>query len=284
MALHFPLEMKLPPGAMWIEECIAEQVVSSKIQTLHLNRFERIAKLPLPLFVFKMTAEQVARYEEVIRSRISADAFKKCKNKLADGLGVEVYYYPKLPVRVADLFFGNTRETFEEDILPNKIETVFQEWALLFSDILCLDYMPYAPWHRGMGGCCDRGNACIDGGFNDLLTLVPFNAIPNDVLFQRCLLASIRMLAESMEAMAAASIRMPVAVESDAKHIAATFIAERLREHVSATERDGHVVDSRLRRFVDTPTVADIVDALHDVQQHRNMPTQFVGETETRRS
>src|SRR5690606_2291908 len=25
LALHFPLDMKLPPAAMWIEECVAEQ-------------------------------------------------------------------------------------------------------------------------------------------------------------------------------------------------------------------------------------------------------------------
>ena len=51
-------------------------------------------------------------------------------------------------------------------------------WAQLMAEMLCLGYMPYASWHHGMGGCVDSGNVCIDGGFNDLLTLVPFDAIP----------------------------------------------------------------------------------------------------------
>ncbi len=52
LGLHFPLDMRLPPAAMWIEECVAEQAVSSRIQQEYLDRYGRLARLPLPLFVF----------------------------------------------------------------------------------------------------------------------------------------------------------------------------------------------------------------------------------------
>src|SRR5690606_8035032 len=62
LGLHFPMEIKLPPGAMWIEECKAEQKISSRIQSDYLKRYGRLARLPLPLFTFKATQQQDACY------------------------------------------------------------------------------------------------------------------------------------------------------------------------------------------------------------------------------
>jgi hypothetical protein len=276
LALHFPLDMKLPPAAMWIRECLAEQAVSSKVQQLYLQRYSRLARLPLPLYVFKMTREHVSRYEAVLRSRISEDAMSKCRSKIEDGLGIEVYFYPELPVRVADLFVGNVREMFAEAITPEQVSVVYSEWMKLFADILCLDFMPYAPWHHGMGGCCDIGNVCIDGGFQDLLTLVSFDTIPNDTLFRQCMSASIRMLAESMSAMAAASIGMSSAVESDAGHVATAMIIERIRERIYSHERSGHCINARLKRSLDTPHPGDVIQVLRDVQQNKSVSAQYV--------
>jgi hypothetical protein len=278
LGLHFPLDMKLPPAAMWIEECVAEQSVASQLQQQYLERHGRLARLPLPLFVFRMMPEQTERYEHVIRRRLPEDALRKIKNKLGDGLGVEVYYYPELPVRVADLFIGKVRETFNTMLAPEQVEETFDGWAILFSEMLCLDYMPYAPWHHGMGGCCDAGNVCIDGGFHDLLTLVPFDAIPDDVTFRQSVLASIRMLSDSMVAMAAASVGVPSATESDAVSLAAAYITERLRGQVLAAEREGHAVDIRLKRFCATPAVGDILNLVREASRGRAAgPAQFVG-------
>lgn len=280
LGLHFPLEMKLPPAAMWIEECMAEQAVSSKLQQMFLNRYGRLARLPLPLFVFRMTPPQIARYQEVVCSKLSADANWKIKNKLSDGLGVEVYYYPELPVRVADLFVGNVREAFKDALAPEQVDITFGKWAKLLSEILCLGYMPYAPWHHGMGGCCDQGNACIDGGFNDLLTLVPFDAIPDDVLFRQSLVASTRMLADSMASLAAASAGMAPAADSDASAVAADYITDRLREHVREMIRDGQAMDARLKRVLEVPGFTDMVDVLRKSHRHRGGAPQFIGGVE----
>lgn len=280
LALHFPLDMKLPPAAMWIEECVAEQSVSSRVQQSFLARHGRMARLPLPLFVFKMTPGQNARYEQTIRSRLSEDALRKIKNKLTDGLGVEVYFYPELPVRVADLMVGNVRETFKSALGAEQVEENFGRWMQLLAEMLCLGYMPYAPWHHGMGGCVDPGNVCIDGGFNDLLTLVPFDAIPDDALFRQSLTASVRMLAESMTTMAAASIGVPSAGESDATALMMTYAIRGLRENTLAIERNGHAVDARLRHFFDPPEVADIFQILRNTHRTRIRPTQYVGGAE----
>jgi hypothetical protein len=280
LGLHFPLDMKLPPAAMWIEESRAEQAVASKLQQQYLARHGQLARLPVPLFVFKMTPAQIGRYEEVVRPRISAEAFWKFKNKLADGLGVEVYYYPELPVRVADLFVGNVRETFKAALAPEQIEATCGSWIRLLAEMLCLDYMPYVPWHHGMGGCVDPGNVCIDGGFNDLLTLTTFDAIPDEVLFRRSMQATIQMLAESMTSLSAASIGLPAVTETDATALTASYITEGLREHILASERDGHAMDARLGRFFAPPKVADIAHLLHATHRNKGKPAQYVARLE----
>lgn len=280
LALHFPLDLKLPPSAMWIEECLAEQAVSSRLQQMYLGRYGRLARLPLPLFVFRLTPPQNARYEKVIRSRLSNDAIKKIKNKLADGLGVEVYYYPELPVRVADLLVGNVRETFKDALSSDQVEATFGSWAQLMSEILCLSYMPFAPWHHGMGGCVDPGNVCIDGGFNDLLTLVPFDAIPDEVLFRHSLQASIKMLADSMVSLVSASIGMSPGIDADAGSLAGAYLTRSIREHVLASEYNGHMVDARLKCFLEPPQVADIFNLLRQTHWARTRPSQFLARME----
>ena len=280
LGLHFPLDMKLPPSAMWIEECKAEQAVASKVQQQYLTRHGRLARLPVPLFVFKMTPEQNERYAQVVSSRLSADAMWKIKNKLADGLGVEVYYYPELPVRVSDLFVGNVRETFKAALTSEQVEATFSSWTTLLAEMLCLGYMPYAPWHHGMGGCVDPGNVCIDGGFNDLLTLVPFDAIPDELLFRRSLQASTQMLADSMTKLAAAAVGIPSVTEGDAVGMATAYITEQLRLHVEACEQEGHTVDPRLKLCFRQPQVADIVQLLRSTHRARGTAPQFVSKAE----
>jgi hypothetical protein len=277
LGLHFPLDMKLPPAAMWIEECIAEQAVASRIQQLYLRRHGHLARLPLPLFVFKLTPQQNGRYEEIVKERIPPDALRKIKNKLADGMGVEVYYYPELPVRVADLFVGNVRGAFRQALTGDRVEVIVGDWTRLLAEILCLDYMPYAPWHHGMGGCVDKGNACIDGGFNDLLTLIPFDSIPDD-LFDSSLQASTRMLAETVVLMATASISTsaPPVADSDAVQLALSYLTRNLREQVIESDRNGYQVDSRLKRFLDPAKFTDLLQLLYTAQRSRSAKTQFV--------
>jgi hypothetical protein len=276
IGLHFPLDMRLPPAAMWMEECMAEQKVSSRIQQLYLRRHGRLARLPLPLCVLRMTPGQVKAYEECVCSRISAEAFGRFRNKLNDGLGVEVYYYPELPVRVADLFFGDVRNAFKEFLVPGRVEATFSRWARLLAEILCLGYMPFVPWHHGVGACIDAGNACIDGGFNDLLTLVPFETIPGDVLFHRSLHLSVQILSESMTRLSAGCIGLSAVVETDAAVMAVNYLRDNLGSLIRASEHEGHAVDARLKAFFAPPSAADILQLLSATHPGKGRRAQFV--------
>lgn len=277
MGLHFPLEMRLPPGAMWIEECMVEQRVASELHQRYLDRHESIARIPLPLFVFALTPDQNASYRDAVRARVSDDAYSKIKNKISDGFGVEVYYYPELPVRVADLYVGNVRGTFKAFLEAENVERTVEKWVGLFAEILCLDAMPYVPWHVGMGACVDSGNACIDGGFSDLLTLVSFDAIPTESLFQESIHISIKSLSETIIALVAASNGVSSVVDRSVTRFVMQYVKARLRETVLGLARDGYVIDERLKRYFFPPGPADVVAAVRGSHQRKAWPGQYLG-------
>lgn len=279
LGLHFPLEMKLPPGAMWIEECVLEQDVTSRIQSEYLAQYGRLARLPVPLFVFELGQDQVQQYRALIRARVSAATFSRIEAKLAGGLGVEVYYYPSLPVRAADLFVTEIRTSCASTLTSQALEETFGAWIRLMADMLHLGYMPYAPWNHGMGACVDPGNACIDGGFNDVLTIVPFDSIPSESLFWRSLGQSIQMLASSVGVTCAAAAEASPRFQPEPPAAAVAYVTEALREHIRSHVPERRAVDPRLLRFFERPAVEDIFRHQREAQRERSaaQSTQFSG-------
>ena len=272
LGLHFPLDMKLPPGAMWIEECVLEQEVTSGIQGKYLAQHGRLARLPVPLFVFELTAEQVERYRGVVRARLPQAAFSRIEAKIAGGLGIEVYYYPTPPVRAADLLITEIRRAFRAVLSEDALVATFGDWIRLMADLLLLGYMPYAPWNHGMGAYVDAGNSCIDGGFNDLLTIVPFDSIPNEHLFWRGLGQSIQMLAGSVVAMCAAAAETGPPPIREPPAAAVTYVTEGLREHIRCRRGNKQAVDSRLLRFFGGPSIEDVFRHLRDARRETGVP------------
>jgi hypothetical protein len=266
LGLYFPLEMKLPPGAMWIEECVLEQKISSQVQQRYLAQYGYLARLPVPLFVFELTAEQVESYREVVRARLSADAFSRIDAKVRGGLGVEVYYYPSLPIRVADLPELDVK-AFSAVSSAETLKATFDAWIQLMAELLGLGYMPSAPWNRGMGGYVDPGNACIDGGFNDLVTIVPFDSIPSEYLFWRSLRQSIQMLAHSVAAMCVAVTETRAPLPSEPPAAAVEYVTEELRHRIRSEQQNTQDLDPRLTRFFEVPSVTDLLRHLRDIQR-----------------
>ena len=275
LGLHYPLEIKLPPAAMWIEECVTEQEVTSSIQMVYFKHYGNLARLPVPLLVYQFTTEQVQRYEAIVRARVSAAAFKRFEAKVAGGLGIEVYYYPTVPVRAADLSVSGIKSAFESCLNAAALDSTFNNWIELMADLLHLGYMPYAPWNHGMGACVDPGNACVDGGFNDLLTIVPFDAIPGEHLFWRSLSSSVQLLASSIVAMCAATTNSRPWSQSDPIGVAIAYVMERLRTRILSYECQSHPVDDRLAQFFEEPSVHDVLRHLRETHREGGSPGQY---------
>lgn len=275
MALHFPLEMKLPPGTMWLEECLLEREITSRVQAEHLAHYHQLARLPVPLFVYQLTEEQVQRYRSVVQVGVPSSAFKRCEAKVAGGLGVEVYYYPSLPVRASDLLVDEIKRGCKSALEPEALDATFTEWVELMARMLHLGYMPYAPWNHGMGACVDPGNACIDGGFNDLLTLVPCSSIPGELLFRRSLATSIQLLSSSVMAVCSAVTGVSVSPQAEPLTVATEYVTARLRAQVlGVSPGTHHQVDARLRRYFETPSAQDVCQQLGETRRD-TASTQF---------
>jgi hypothetical protein len=278
LGFHFPLDMRIPPGAMWIHECTAEQELATAVQKRFLDEFGYFGRLPIPLFVFKFPDASVNRYSQTVRARMSEFAFKKFSNKLQDGLGVEVYFYPTVPVRVADLSSGNMKDAFGEFLSTECVADTTGKWARLFAELLQLRYMPYVPWHHGMGACVDFGNACLDGGFNDMLTISPFEVIPSRALLRRSLSASIRVFADTIASYcnAAAGGNGLVSQDAEAAAFAQRYAWERIREHLRSFKSEGRNVDDNLMAFLEMPSTADIVSVLREDLAQRDRKLQYI--------
>lgn len=281
LGLHFPLDLKIPPAAMWIQESIIEQALATGVQQRFLEEYGRFGRLPVPLYVFKYTNAQVDLYARAIRARISEVAFNKISSKLEDGLGIEVYFYPTVPVRVADLYSGNLKDAFGTSLSSEDVACTVDKWTKLFAELLQLRYMPCVPWHNGLGGCVDAGNACLDGGFNDLLTLTPFDAIPSNILMRRSLNASVRMFADTIASYCnvATGGRSQGSPDSEASALAQRFALERIRVRLQECMADGHHVDDEIMYFLEQISTTHILDVLREAQANRDRRSQYVCDT-----
>ena len=157
-----------------------------------------------------------------------------------------VWYYPTAPIRVDDLrFLAGANPHLRP--APEAGEETITGWCRLFARLLHLGFMPFAPWNAGRGSCVDAGNACIDGGFADLFTLVPFESIPDDRWFRRSLLDSVRRLSDTVS-MFAVSLGARPAGPPDPSLDALTrvFLGPRLLAHLETEMPAGAGLDSRI--------------------------------------
>lgn len=177
MAWYFPLVLKMPPGAMPLDECLSEHRTSMQVQTAHLEAYGELAPAPVPLAVHRFSAEHVRQYLATLERHAPRQAVERVRTRVSAGLGVGIYYSPGSQLRVEDLF---ATEAWLRPLLPtftpSQGERVVDAWVRTFARLLHLGYVPYAPWNAGWGACVDSGNACIDGGIVDLGTLVTMDS------------------------------------------------------------------------------------------------------------
>jgi hypothetical protein len=120
-----------------------------------------------------------------------------------------VFLYQAAPIRVADTMDAEWGAALRQSMGEScNIERTIRRWATVVARLLNLGYVPYAPWNAGWGACVDAGNACIDGGVADLLTLVPCDLFPNDHVLVASVHASVDVLTDSVAKFLAATQNM----------------------------------------------------------------------------
>ncbi len=246
MGLHLPLVSGVPPGAMPLDECDRAQRLAATLHERHLTVYGELARAPVPLAVHRCPAGDTARYVEALRRRLPEPAFERAAACARPGFGVSVWYYPTAPMRVDDLALLAATDP-QLRAAPAAGEETVAGWCRQFARLLHLGFMPFAPWNAARGSCVDAAGACIDGGFANLSTLVPFEAIPDDDWFRRSLLDSVRRLSRTLAAFTDAFAERPATRErSDVDWLSLTFLRPRLLDQIEREAPAGTALDWRI--------------------------------------
>ena len=261
IGLHLPLVAGVPPGAMPLDECDRAQRLSAALHERHLTIYGELAHAPVPLAVHRCSAEDTARYVEALRWRLPGPAFERAAARARPGCGVSVWYYPTAPMRVDDLQLLAAADP-QLRPAPDAGEETVAGWCRQFARLLHLGFMPFAPWNAARGSCVDAAGACIDGGFADLSTLVPFESIPDDGWFRRSLLDSIGRLSRTIAAFATTLSARPAALRDPGiDWLSLTFLTPRLLDQLEREAPAGAALDWRISSCFRLDRLEDLVAA-----------------------
>ena len=261
IGLHLPLVAGVPPGAMPLDECDRAQRLAAALHERHLTLYGELARAPVPLAVHRCSAEDTARYVEALRWRLPGPAFERAAARARPGCGVSVWYYPTAPMRVDDLRLLAAADPRLRPAPAAGEETV-AGWCRQFARLLHLGFLPFAPWNAARESCVDAAGACIDGGFADLSTLVPFEAIPDDGWFRRSLLDGIRRLSRTVAAFTDTLGARPAAPrDPNLEWLSLTFLTPRLLDRLEREAPPGVALDWRISSCFRLDRLEDLVAA-----------------------
>ena len=246
IGLHFPLVVGVPPGSVPLDECDREHRMAAAVHERHLSVYGDLAQAPVPLFVHRCATDDTTRYVDALRRRLPPQAFERVETRASAGHGVMVSYYPTAPIRVDDLRVLAGATPGIRGAAADGEDTI-TAWCRLFARLLHLGFMPFAPWNKGRGSCVDPGNACIDGGFADLLMLVPYESIPDDRWFRLSLLASVRMLCHTVSVFSVSLGGQPTSPpDPTLDPLTQVFLGPRLLQQIEIQTPVGQSPDARL--------------------------------------
>lgn len=270
MAEHLIFEEQKIPACLGLNEAIREAQRAAQAQLAHLRAYGSLARLPLPLFVFRHAPATQSRAHEALRQQLSETAFSTVSPWVDAGLGAYVYYYPSAPVRARDIDTLLQGHAFRERLLallqvcdPDEL---VRRWVSGFARLLWLGVLPGSLASLRTGLCCQPQNACLDGGFVDLDSLTPISSLKDDTAVYAALELSTGALLASVRSLLAGATDPSRAETLDVRidlHHFRQFLHAAL---VSALEREARPsleLDPRVRSYFQAPqSFAELVGRL----------------------
>lgn len=271
IAEHLVFEEHKIPGCVGLREAQREAERAAAIQQAHYRMYGSLARLPLPLLVYRHSQEVESTAVDALRRHLSPAAFERVTPQLADGVGAYLYYYPTVPSRARDMELLLDGRDFRTRFLALATQIcdpddVIREWVRGFVRMLYLGFLPGSLPSLRTGICCQPQNACLDGGFVDLDSLTAIDELRDDT----AVYAALHFSADSL----LRTVRSLVAGSSDAArsetveirvdlHYIGQYVMELLRQAIKTEARPGLLLDPRiLRYFTPARTVADLVERL----------------------
>lgn len=278
IAEHLIFEEHKIPLAVRLPEALKEAQRAAEIQTAHRRAYGSLARLPLPLFVFRHSDETAQLMFEKLRCQLSEPAIERLKPWFHEGLGTYVYYYPTPPVRVRDV-----------DLLLHGLEfrqrmfalmsfcdpaEIIRRWICGFVRMLYLGVLPGALPSLRSGICCQPQNSCIDGGFVDLDSLTPLRELRDHTAVYAALQFSTDALLDSVRALLIGSVDSTrgdgVEARFDLHHLK-SYVFGLIQEAITSEARSELVLDARIKQYYEpAQSLEDLVDRLGPYYPTRN--------------
>jgi hypothetical protein len=271
IAEHFVFVEHKIPGCLGLEEAIREAERAAAIQERHLRFYGSLARLPVPLFVYRHSNEVVKSVTEKLRRLLGTAAFERMEPMLADGLGAYVYYYPTAPIRARDIDHALESLSFHQRliVLLREVcdpEDVILGWVRGFTRMLYLGFLPGSLASLRSGICCQPQNACLDGGFVDLDSLTSLEEIQDTTALDAALQFSVEALLQTVRSLTVGGVD-PTRPESseiriDIHHIR-QYVLGAIKRAIETEARAGLHLDPRIAAYFCEPkTFEELVTRL----------------------
>ena len=209
---RFPVVEGKPPGVHPHWDAEEEALCALELQRAHLARYGALARTPIPLAVARWSPAVADRIMGILEPKLSPKAKRTVRTELDAGLGVYVYYYPCVPLRVAHIqapdatdAATHARRMTALRELCDPAETV-DRWIDLTARVLALGYVATDPANLNRGYCVQPQNLVLDGGFVDVNSIRAIDTFMAEGEFRFQLHRTIQALATSLTWFVAGSV------------------------------------------------------------------------------
>jgi hypothetical protein len=264
VAEHFVVQEGKVPACLTLDEAVTEAQRALELQRAHVAAYGQLARIPLPLFVFRHTDDTVTRVSGQLAAILSDTAGRLTSARASDGLGVYLYYYPSAPLRVTHLEYLLRGRPFGQRTLALLSicdpDVTIRRWVRVFVRMLYLGYLPgsLASLHTGL--CCQPQNACVDGGFVDVDSVTPLSALRSDTDVTAALAYSVEEMVRTEDGLLTSGVEDPRLrqdrVRVDRHHVS-DYVFRLIRQSVQSEARPGLEMDPRVMEYLEPAHSAD---------------------------
>ncbi len=200
---RFPLMEGKPPGVHPLSDALEEAACAAEFQSRHIEHYGEVARVPVPLMVFRWDEAVSRRVLGCIAARLPPKVLRIIEHEVAEGLGTYVYYYPSLPIRVAHLPIPDTSGGLSLERMTalcgiDSPRVAVDGWLELTARLLAMGYVATDPRNLGRGYCIQPQNLVIDGGFVDLNSLRRMDSIASEPALRFAIMRTLQVLTRSL--------------------------------------------------------------------------------------
>jgi hypothetical protein len=209
------------PYVYTVKEGLTEARVAAQMQVDYHRRFGRLARLPVPIAVYKFPESLRVAYLTKLRSLCSPGLHELAEFVVGSGLGAYVYFLEGTYERVDVLGtpaaaekggYSRRKEELAARVAASDVKASLIAWVRLVVELLAIGWLPTNFNADSTGQMVRFINATIDGGFVDVDSARRISDVPSDQDFYKSFWYMICELASCYTVAMAGNCKFPTGV------------------------------------------------------------------------